>query len=82
VSILGEAADATGLCGGGDFNYSVAAVKNASSYTWTPPMGCSVKSISPDSTSITLKAPANFSTGILSVTANNLCGSSGDKRKP
>ena len=81
LSILGEAADATGLCGGGDFSYSVAAVVNATSYTWMPPAACTIKSVSKDGTQITLGVPPNFTTGTLSVTANNFCGSSTPQTK-
>jgi hypothetical protein len=68
--------DATGLCGGGSFDYSIAAVSRATSYTWIPPTGCSIDSISADSTTVTLNIPAGFTTGTLAVTANNACGSS------
>ncbi len=69
-------ADATGLCAGGDFSYSIAAVSTATSYTWSLPGGCSITSATSDSTGIMLNAPNSFSTGSLSVTANNVCGSS------
>jgi hypothetical protein len=57
VSILGAAADSAGLCGGGDFTYSIAAVAGATSYTWNTPAGTSIKSVSGGGTQIVLKCP-------------------------
>ena len=54
----------------------IAAVSTATSYTWSLPGGCSITSATSDSTGIMLNAPNSFSTGSLSVTANNVCGSS------
>ncbi|HEX2901092.1 MAG TPA: PKD domain-containing protein [Bacteroidia bacterium] len=59
------------LCGGSSGSYSVAAVPGATSYTWTLPGGWSGSS-----TSNTLIATAGTNGGIISVTANNACGSS------
>lgn len=69
-------ADASGLCSGGDFSYSIASVSTATSYTWSLPGGCSITAATNDSIGITLNAPNGFITGSLSVTANNVCGSS------
>jgi hypothetical protein len=76
TAINSTAADATGLCGGGDFGYSVSTVANATSYTWTPAAGTTVSLNNSDGSLMTLHAPAGFNTGTLSVTANNSCGSS------
>jgi hypothetical protein len=69
-------ADATGVCGGGDFGYAIAPVSSATSYTWTVPSGCSITQISSDETNITLQVPSGFTSGTLSVTASNTCGTS------
>jgi hypothetical protein len=74
VSIVGAMADATGLCGGGYFNYGIDPVATASSYTWKPPTGCSISAVSIDGTQIVLQVPAGFTADTLSVTANNTCG--------
>ncbi|HRI20515.1 MAG TPA: hypothetical protein PLA68_06155, partial [Panacibacter sp.] len=75
VVINGTTADASGLCGGGSFAYSVDTVATATSYTWSAPAGSSIAAPG-NGAQITLTAPSNFTTGSLSVTANNICGSS------
>lgn len=65
-----------GLCGGGDFTFSIDPVMNATSYSWIPPSGCAIKDMSANGTSITLSAPAGFASGTLSVSAGNSCGTS------
>jgi hypothetical protein len=62
------------LCAGGSFTYSIAAVTGATSYSWTPPSGCSITTNT--GTSITMSIPSGFVSGTLSVVANNACGSS------
>lgn len=74
--INGTASDASGLCGGGNFNYYIDPVATATSYTWTAPAGSSIASINAGGTQIVMTAPSNFSTGSLAVTANNGCGAS------
>ena len=64
----------TNLCAGGSFTYTIAAVTGASSYTWTPPSGCTITANT--GTSITMTVPAGFVSGTLSVVANNACGAS------
>ncbi len=59
------------VCEGTLYSYSVSPVANATSYTWSLPNGWSGSSLS-DSIEIT----AGATSGVLSVTANNLCGSS------
>ena len=62
----------SGVCGG-PYTYSIAAVANASSYSWTVPAGCTINSNT--GTSITMSTTAAFISGNISVTANNACGS-------
>lgn len=76
TSITGANADATGLCGGGDFNYTVSKVDNATSYLWVAPANCTVSNVNDDASKITLHARSRFDTDTLSVYAVNTCGSS------
>ncbi len=76
VQIFSEIADSTGLCNGGDFNYRVDTVEGANNYKWTLPENCSFVSASADSSSIVMHAPADFTTGVLSVVSENVCGTS------
>jgi hypothetical protein len=80
-AISGVLADATGVCGGGNFTYSISPVVNATSYTWLPPAHCSINSISIDGTQIVLTVPPNFTADSLLVTADNDCGSSVPQKK-
>ncbi len=61
----------TTVCQGATRTYSISAVNDATSYTWTLPSGWTGSS---GSTSI--NATAGASGGIISVTANNSCGTS------
>ena len=65
------------LCPNGISNptYSIAAVSGASSYTWTAPVGTTIIS-GQGTTSVTLEVSGTFSSGTLSVIANNACSSS------
>jgi large repetitive protein len=63
------------LCGGGTFTFSVNPVAGASSYSWTIPNGCSIVG-NATGNSISLNVPANFTSGQLSVRAQNTCGNS------
>jgi beta-glucanase (GH16 family) len=63
---------ATNLCGGGQFAYSVAAVSGATSYVWTVPTGCTIATN--NGNSIVMNVPSTFTTGTLSVQAVNSCG--------
>lgn len=74
--ISGIDADAQGVCGTGIFDFSIDPVPGATSYTWTVPANTNILSTSPDGTSIKLTVNNGFSTGNLSVAANNNCGSS------
>jgi hypothetical protein len=76
AAIISPDADATGVCGDGNFNYSVDAVGFATSYTWTLPSGTSMAGTNIDNSNLTLNTSNNFTTGTLAVTANNVCGSS------
>jgi len=60
----------TSVCQGSSQTYSIVAVSGATSYTWTLPSGWTGSSIT---NSIT--ATAGITGGIISVTANNSCGS-------
>ena len=66
-SILGV----THLCDSSSTAYAVTNDPNATSYTWTLPLGWSGTS-----TGNTITATADTTSGIISVTANNACGSS------
>jgi hypothetical protein len=59
------------LCSGSSQPYSIAAVSGATSYTWILPSGWSGTS-----TSTVINPTAGTNGGIISVTANNSCGSS------
>ena len=61
----------TTLCGGSNNNYSIASVSTASSYTWTLPSDWTGTS-----NSNSINALAGSTSGNISVTANNTCGSS------
>ena len=64
----------TSVCaGGGSQSYSISAVSNATSYTWTLPSGWSGSS---SGTSISATPGSNAQSGNISVTANNSCGNS------
>jgi hypothetical protein len=67
AAIIGSA----GICSGSTNTFSVAAVSGATSYTWTLPSGWSGSS-----TTSTITAVANTTSGSIGVTANNSCGSS------
>lgn len=66
--------NASNLCGGVTQNYSVVAVAGATGYNWTPATGCSI--LTNSGTSVSMQIPSAFTTGTLSVTAVNSCGSS------
>jgi len=66
----------TNLCRKTGQVYSVSSVANATSYTWTVPSGATISGSS-TGRSITVNFGTGFTgTGIISVTANNACGSS------
>ena len=63
-----------GLCGGGNFTYTVAAVATATSYTWTVPTGCTITS-GQGTNQIQVSVPATFTgSGTIGVSATNGCG--------
>ncbi|HYK47337.1 MAG TPA: T9SS type A sorting domain-containing protein, partial [Parafilimonas sp.] len=55
--------------------YSISAVAGATSYTWTVPAGASVSS-GQGTTTVNIAFTTNFSSGTISVKANNSCASS------
>ena len=65
---------ATGICGS-TITYSTSPVTGASVYTWTVPPGCVINS-GQGTTSLTVTYSIPFSSGTVSVTAGNTCGTS------
>jgi len=63
------------VCGPTVKSYSIASVPLATSYTWTAPAGATVTS-GQGTTSVQISFTTGFSSGNVSVTANNACGSS------
>jgi hypothetical protein len=58
------------------FTYSTTAVSGATSYTWTVPASLGTIASGQGTTSITVDFACGASSGLISVTANNSCGSS------
>ena len=80
--ITGADGDAKGLCGTGvNFVYSIDPVNNATSYTWRVPSGITLVSTAANGLSATLNAKSSFNSGTLTVTADNVCGSSAQTSK-
>ena len=69
---------ATGLCGLGTATYSIAPVAGATGYTWVVPTGMSITSPQ-GSTSITVASTGAWTSGAVTVSAQNSCGTSGQK---
>jgi hypothetical protein len=65
----------TGLCGGSNLVYSIDPVLNTDFYVWTVPDGMTITS-GQGTTSITVDAIPNFTSGIIVPKANNACGQS------
>lgn len=63
--------------------YSISPVAGAVSYTWTVPAGWRINgngtSVTTPDTAVNITFPANFSADLIRVTANNACGSSGQR---
>lgn len=74
---------ATTICPNGNEVYSINPVGGASNYTWTGPAGSTVDGnpspFTTTNTSVTLTAPAGFTTGSICVTANTSCYSTPPK---
>lgn len=68
---------AIGLCPAGTSSatYSIVAVSSATSYTWTVPSGASISGGQGTNT-VNVNFGSSFSSGNISVTADNVCGSS------
>jgi len=64
-----------GLCGATNLTYSIAQVPNTDFYVWTVPDGMTITS-GQGTTSITVDAIPNFTSGIIVPKANNSCGQS------
>ena len=73
-SITGADADSKGVCGNGNYVYSISTVTGATSYNWKAPSGITITSINASKTSATLSASSSFSSGSLTVSAKNACG--------
>ena len=80
-TIQGTNADASGVCGAGNFSFSINAVANATSYLWTAPSRSSVGSTSNGGTKMELSTLSNFNGGTLTVAAVNACGTSSAQSK-
>ena len=67
------------MCPGETKSYSISNASGATSYTWTPPVGALILS-GQGTTSVTVQYQSGFTaSGILSVVANNSCGSSASR---
>lgn len=74
----GAITGSTVLCGTGSATYSIAALATATSYTWTVPASIGTITSGQGTNSIDISfAVGTFTTGNISVVANNACGSSG-----
>jgi hypothetical protein len=72
-SITGQA---TGVCAGtNNVSYSIAAVTGATTYNWTAPLNATIAG-GQGTNSVTINYSGSFTSGTLSVTAGNVCGSS------
>ncbi len=65
----------TSVCPGISLGYSIAAVTNATTYTWTVPAGWTITA-GAGTTSITVTTGATGQNGNITVTAGNSCGTS------
>ena len=78
----GTISGASPVCAGSTQTYSISAVANASSYTWTLPTGMGfMAGTSITGTSVQVVLASNFASGTISVKANNCAGSSALKTK-
>lgn len=75
AAMPGSISGPASVCGFSTQTYSIMAVNGATSYTWTVPSGITILS-GQNSTMITLSANNTFTSGNISVTANNTCGMS------
>lgn len=80
-NITSDLADARGVCGGGTYMFKADSVATTNSYLWTLPTGASLVALKPDSSSINVTLPSNFSSGSVVVQARNVCGIGGNKSK-
>ncbi|MFM7015362.1 MAG: T9SS type A sorting domain-containing protein, partial [Bacteroidota bacterium] len=62
-----------GLCGTSNVTYSVSPMSGATSYVWTVPTGATISGTS-TSNSITVNFRSSFTSGNITVAANNGCG--------
>jgi alpha-tubulin suppressor-like RCC1 family protein len=66
------------VCSGTTHTYSVAAVTNATSYTWAVPAGCTLLN-GQGTTSIQISVPTGFISGNITVNASNCAGVSANR---
>lgn len=69
-------ADATGVCAGGSYTYTINSVANATSYTWVAPPNSKIGSTSNGGKTAILNPLAGFNGGSITVAAANTCGTS------
>jgi len=79
--VPGAITGTTAICPAKTEIYTIAAVSGATDYTWTVPTGWSITS-GDGTTSITAQIPIGASSGNITVTANNICGSSVASSQP
>ena len=75
AAMPGSISGPASVCGFSTQTYSILAVNGATSYTWIVPSGITILS-GQNSTMITISANNTFTSGNISVTANNDCGMS------
>ncbi len=68
-------------CPGNTATYSIPAVSGATVYHWTTPLTATITS-GQGTTNITVNLASSFTSGIIRVTAGNICGNSGPSSKP
>lgn len=74
--IKGTTSDVTGVCESGSYEFYISPVAGATAYTWTPPAGSYIASVSNGGTTAILATTANYTGGAVSVQAMNNCGTS------
>lgn len=79
--IEGANADATGVCAGGNYTYTINAVSTATSYTWVAPAKSTIGSTTNGGRTVVLNTLTGFNGGSITVAANNTCGTSAYQAK-
>lgn len=78
---INQVGGTTKVCPGDIKTYSIANVAGATSYTWTAPLGGVITTGQGTKTIVVSYQNGFIASGILSVTANNICGNSNAKTK-